>query len=189
MTETKVRKLAQMIRGAFRIANRLAMRRAVRRARELMEKKCLTSQEKKERDTLVTRMGRKGNSEEHQLLKEWAVSGELCCRPAPLTLAGAIAMGGYDEGHARQLLRALTMGLLGECGPGGEWIDQREVPAEEQYYFAALLCAENGILLQDIHCKNETLLTLVEERAARVAAFIEEQMPGMVEALKKEMEG
>lgn len=187
MAEAKGIKLTKWAKGGFGITEWI-MRRAVRRAKELMEKKDLTSWEKAARDKLVTKIGRKGNSKEHSLLKEWAVSGELRCRPAPPTLADAIAMGGYDEEHVQQLLRALTMGLLGERGSDGKWTDRRNVPVEEQYYFAVLLSAESGILLQDMHCKSQAMLALVEERAAMVAAFMERQMPAMVEKLKKEME-
>ncbi|MFA5412555.1 MAG: hypothetical protein WC350_04390 [Candidatus Micrarchaeia archaeon] len=173
------------IKGAFR---RLSMRIAVRRAKKLMEKKCLGPDEKKKRDTLVARLGNSGNSKEHSLLKEWAVSGELHCRPGPIALAEAIAMGGEDEAHMKMLLGAITTGILCEAGCPEENATGRSVNMDEQYYFARLISAESNFLLQRMMCKNQGILALLEIRAARVAAFIEEQMPGMVETLKREME-
>ncbi|MDD5096482.1 MAG: hypothetical protein PHY95_03135 [Candidatus ainarchaeum sp.] len=217
MTEAKGMKFADRLKNRLGITKWLEMHRAVHRAKELMEKACPTAEEKaernglimrmaterakelmakkrlsarkrRERDALVKLLGKSGNSSEHELLKEWAVSGELRCRPDPVVLGGAIAAGGYDDGHVKRLLRAISTGELGEIGPDGQWVDGRSVPIDEQYYFAVLVSAESGALRGTLH-KNHPMLALLEDRAAKVAAFIEGQMPGMVEKLRKEMEG
>lgn len=170
------------------LRDKLAMRKAVLRAKELMEKKCLGAEEKKERDSLIKLLGERGNSREHNFLKEWVVRGELCCRPAPQVLAGAIANGGYDELHLKRISHTIAMCALADL-VGNKWVYGRDVPPEEQYYLTVFLAAESGLLLQDIRNGHNTLLALLEGSAAKLAANFEARMPGMVELLRKEMDG
>jgi hypothetical protein len=178
-------RLVRVVSG--RLADRLAVRAAFKKAKELMEKKCLTCDERRERDSLVTLLGEKGNSSGHALLKEWAVRGELCCRPPAQVLGGAIAAGGYDELHVKRMGLTIAMGALAER-VGEEWVYGREVPVDEQYYLAALITVESGLLLQYIRHGDNPFLALLEASAARLVADVEGRMPGMVELLRKEME-
>lgn len=199
-----------------RLADRLEVRAAVKRAKELAEKgsrteaesaeKCslerkiamtralnlmhmkrLSRGERRERDRIASWMGDNGNLVEHVFLKEWAVSGELCCRPPPSLLGGAIAKGGYDELHVKRIGQTIAMGALADRVDGG-WVYGREVPAEEQYYLAQLIVAESGLLLQELSNGDNVFLALLEDRASKMAAFMESQKPAMVEKLRKEME-
>ncbi len=144
--------------------------RKLGRAKELMEKKKLSADEKKERDIIARWLGRHGGAEGNDLLKLWVTEGSVWLRPDPDVLGKAVARGQLDPEFVMKVANAAANGLMKSpimLGEGNTfWFDEK-LNFHEQYYFARVLAAQG------------------HDGAKRLVRFLEKERPRMVEIYER----